>query len=215
VLTVFDTGHDLPLGSGPPASRSPARRIRRLEPSLVLRPALRGLACPDEPRLTGAFSGETRCPRVSHPDLHRPESGCPKLIPPALHPLCPCPDRCHPLHVTLSGGNAHRWFWVTTRIPVRRQVLQPVPPQTRRWWDLRASHGRPRHFGRGHCARPRRTVRSRRHLLVSGTVLCLAQPLPAIEHHLRAIEGTPHRFRCYRVHLDPLPPALTQAASGR
>jgi hypothetical protein len=63
-----------------------------------------------------------------------------------------------------------------------------------------------RHHRRGHCARPRRTVHSRRHLLGGGMVLCLVKPLPAVEHHLRALEGTPHRFRCNRVHLDPLSP---------
>ena len=61
-----------------------------------------------------------------------------------------------------------------------------------------------RYHRRGHCARPRRTVHSRRHLLGGGTVLCLAEPLPAVEHHLRALEGAPHRFRCDHVHLDPL-----------
>jgi MCRA family len=36
--------------------------------------------------------------------------------------------------------------------------------------------------------------------------LCLAEPLLAVEHHLRALEGVPHRFRCDRVHLDRLSP---------
>src|SRR4051812_42010883 len=44
---------------------------------------------------------------------------------------------------------------------------------------------------------------SRRYLLGGGTVLCLAQPLPAVEHHLRALEGAPRRLCCDRVHLHP------------
>src|SRR4051812_50171981 len=50
--------------------------------------------------------------------------------------------------------------------------------------------------------KPRNSV-SRRYLLGGGTVLCLAQPLPAVEHHLRALGGAPHRLCCDRVHLDP------------
>jgi hypothetical protein len=40
-----------------------------------------------------------------------------------------------------------------------------------------------------------------------------AEPLPAVEYHLRALEGAPHRFRCDRVHLNPLAP--TQAPRHR
>jgi transposase len=58
-----------------------------------------------------------------------------------------------------------------------------------------------------------RTIRSRRYLLGSGTVLCLVKPLPAVEHHRRALEGSPHRFRCDRLHFHPL--SATKASCRR
>jgi hypothetical protein len=33
---------------------------------------------------------------------------------------------------------------------------------------------------------------------------CLAEPLPEVEHFLRALEGAPHRLRCDCLHLHPL-----------
>jgi hypothetical protein len=43
---------------------------------------------------------------------------------------------------------------------------------------------------------------------------CLAEPLPAVEHHLRALEGALHRLCCDRVHLDR-PFAALSASSSR
>ena len=45
-------------------------------------------------------------------------------------------------------------------------------------------------------------------------VLCLAEPLPAVEYHRRALEGAPHRFRRDRVHLDPLSPPKAPRRRG-
>jgi hypothetical protein len=41
-----------------------------------------------------------------------------------------------------------------------------------------------------------------------------AEPLPPVEYHLRALEGAPHRFRCDRVHLDPLSPPQASRRRG-
>lgn len=44
----------------------------------------------------------------------------------------------------------------------------------------------------------------RRHLLGGRAVFRLAEPLPAVEHHLRTVEGAPHCFRCDSFHFYPL-----------
>ena len=102
---------------------------------------------------------------------------------------------------------------MTARASSRCCISLPAAASRGQPWAISATgaSGCPSRRGARH-HHPTQRRRSRRNLHSGGDSLGrralpgLDQPLPSVEHHLRADRGAPRRFHRDRLHLDPVPP---------